>query len=73
MREIRKEPCGNCDCGTYSEFAMLNKKARTFGAINENKRVEAIPRCKKDKKVKCCGYYHHHLALIEIDKYTLES
>jgi hypothetical protein len=59
--------CGNCDCGTYSMEASLNKKARKFGALEEADRLEAIPMCKVDKELKCAGCTDFHEALISLD------
>lgn len=67
--KTRDIPCGNCNCGTYSEMAMLNKKAREFGALEENERFEAIPMCKVDKHLKCAGDTDFHNALVKLDLY----
>lgn len=64
----RDIPCGNCDCGTYSDEAAMNKKARKFGALDEEERFLAIPMCKKDKDMKCAGAEDFHNALIRLDK-----
>ncbi len=60
-------PCGRCDCGTYSEYAMLNRKARKFGALDEAEREQAIPRCKTFDR-ECIGARHFHDALVMLDK-----
>lgn len=65
---IRESPCGSCNCGTYSIEAMLNPKARIFGALSEEDRLKAIPHCKKDPEVLCAGDMDFHLALIKLDK-----
>jgi len=64
----RSIPCGNCDCGTYSDEAALNKKARKFGALDEEERFLAIPMCKVDKDLKCAGADDFHKALISLDR-----
>ena len=64
----RKEPCGNCNCGTYSMEASMNKLARKFGALDEDERYNAIPMCKVDKHLKCAGDTDFHNALIQLDK-----
>ncbi len=65
---VREIPCGNCNCGTYSIGAMLNPKARTLGALPEEERLKAIPRCKKDPELLCAGDMDYHLALIKLDE-----
>lgn len=61
-------PCGNCDIGIYCERAFLNKIARKFGALEENERLEQMPKCKINSKLKCEGASDFHKALIELDK-----
>ena len=61
-------PCGNCNCGTYSIEASMNKKARQFGALEEKEREKAIPMCKVDKHLKCAGDTDFHNALIDLDR-----
>lgn len=69
MRRTDAEmPCGNCDIGIYCERAFLNKIARKFGALEENERLEQMPKCKVKKDSRCEGASDFHNALIELDK-----
>ena len=63
----RDAPCGNCDAGIYSELAMLNKKARKFGAMEEKERERNIPMCKKESHLKCAGCTDFHNMLKQVD------
>ena len=55
VMEIREIPCGNCNCGVYSEMALLNPKARELGSYPTEERRSHINPCKKDPTVLCAG------------------
>ncbi len=70
LRKIRKAnsiPCGKCEMGIYSELAMLNKKARAFGAMSVHERLACMPSCKTHDRV-CRGAIELHNMICMVDK-----
>lgn len=61
-----ERPCGQCDIGVYSELACLNKKAREFGALSSQERLNTIPKC-KCRNIDCVGAKDFHNMINEID------
>lgn len=37
--KTREQPCGRCNCGTYSIDASMNVKARKFGALDDKEAI----------------------------------
>ena len=66
--EIRDIPCGMCDCGVYSEMALLNPKARELSNYPENERRTHIKPCKKDPSVLCAGESDYCNYIESLDK-----
>jgi hypothetical protein len=65
--EIRNLPCGNCNCGVYSEMALLNPYARELGSYSEEERFTRLKPCKLDPDKICAGEYDYHTYLIQLD------
>lgn len=60
-------PCGCCDMGTYTELAMLNRKAREFSVLTTAERESNMPRCKKIDRP-CVGAQDFSRAIAQIDE-----
>lgn len=66
-------PCGNCDIGVYSELALLNPRARAFGALPSEERVANLPKC-KTRDCACVGATDFHKLLNQVDEiFTRDS
>lgn len=64
----KENPCGACDIGVYSEMALLNKKAREFGAMSKKERSKNMPMCKCENHI-CWGAKHYHEMINQIDEF----
>ena len=60
-------PCGKCDMGTYSEPAMLNKKARAFCTMSVQDRLNRMPACKTHERA-CRGAIELHNMICIVDE-----